>query len=69
MTLTITLTLLTLILDIGLSKPRIIEPSDYRYITLSAVFLASTSRVSMASGINFRISDNHYLNSDFTNSN
>ena len=26
-------TLLTLILDIGLSNPRIIEPSDYRYIT------------------------------------
>ena len=27
-------TLLTLILDIGLSNPRIIEPSDYRYITV-----------------------------------
>ena len=26
-------TLLTLILDIGLSNPQIIEPSDYRYIT------------------------------------
>ena len=29
------LTLLTLILDIGLSNPRIIEPSDYRYITIA----------------------------------
>ena len=28
-------TLLTLILDIGLSNPRIIEPTDYRYITVS----------------------------------
>ena len=27
-------TLLTLILDIGLSNPRITEPSDYRYITV-----------------------------------
>ena len=32
-------TLLTLILDIGLSNPRIIEPSDYRYITAPAELL------------------------------
>ena len=37
-------TLLTLILDIGLSNPRIIEPSDYRYITVAAA-LAQFSAV------------------------
>jgi len=36
-------TLLTLILDIGLSNPRIIEPSDYRYITGS--FIADVVRI------------------------
>jgi len=39
------LTLLTIILDIGLSNPRIIEPSDYRYITLAITMQCSTHKL------------------------